>query len=361
MRVSARRFKGTEILDKILCISYTCEIGDNVKKFMMLAACAVLLFSCEKKSARQTIGVFVPGVKEGSAVYEMLARGVERACQEKGAAVKVVEAGYNQAEWENTLTSMTASREYALIVSSNPSLPAIAEAVSKKFPAQKFLLLDGELAGNPSIYTIRYNQTEQGYMAGYIAALQAREMGGGKIGLIAGQEYPAMNDVILPGCERGAEAVAASFTVDFRVLGNWFDAGKAGEIARDMIDRGAPVILCVAGGANAGIVQTAAETGAKVVWFDTNGYAERPGVVIGSAVIHQDRLAYEKTLLFLETGALPFGAADMVGVAEGYVDFVEDDPHYKAAVSAEIREQQAELVKRIRDGSLVLKEGGSGA
>jgi simple sugar transport system substrate-binding protein len=333
------------------------------KKIVLCVAGVVLLFSCKAKqpsgagqsAADMGIGVFIPGVMAGSAVYEMLAQGVERAGAEKNVAVTVVEAGYNQAEWETILTSMAASGGYRLIVSSNPSLPAIATSVSAKFPAQKFLLLDGELAGNGAIYTVRYNQTEQAYMAGYIAALKAREIGATRVGLIAGQEYPAMNSIIVPGYVRGAQAVDPAFTADFRVLGNWFDAGKAAEIARDMLANGVKVILCIAGGANEGIVQTAAENNAAVVWFDTNGYAVRPGVVVGSAIIRQEKLAYEKTLLFLE-GSLPFGRADIVGVAEGYVDFIEDDPDYKATVSQDIREKQSALIARIRGGSLVLQE-----
>jgi simple sugar transport system substrate-binding protein len=336
------------------------------KTIVLCAGAAILLFSCDKTkrpsnaadvadAAGKAIGVFVPGVMAGSATYEMLARGVERAGKEKNVEVRVVEAGYNQAEWETLLTSMAASGSYSLIVSSNPSLPAIAESVSAKFPKQQFLLLDGNLAGNAAIYTVRYNQTEQAYMAGYIAALEARELGAAKIGLVAGQEYPAMNEIILPGYIGGAQAVDPSFTVDFRVIGNWFDAGKAASLARDMIAHGAKAILCVAGGANEGVVQAAYESGAKVVWFDTNGYAVRPGTVVGSSIIRQDKLAYEKTLLFLE-GSLPFGVADIVGVADGYVDFVEDDPDYKTAVSQTVREKQADMIARIRSGRLVLQE-----
>jgi simple sugar transport system substrate-binding protein len=43
-------------------------------------------------------------------------------------------------------------------------------------------------------------------------------------------------------------------------------------------------------------------------------------------------------------------------VAEGYVDFIEDDPDYIASVSPEIREAQARLVERIRSRTLVLGE-----
>jgi simple sugar transport system substrate-binding protein len=305
----------------------------------------------------------------------MLAQGVQRAAEEfskensgtppgqtgaqaagESAAVEVtiIEGGFNQAEWEPRITAMAASGSYDLIVSSNPSLPAIAAAISAKFPRQRFLLLDGEIAGgNPMIYTLRYNQREQAYMAGHIAALAAGAAGSRRIGLVAGQEYPAMNGVILPSYEEGARAVDAGSTVDFRVVGNWFDAGKGAELASDMIRGGAAVILCIAGGANEGVVQAAAEAGAKVIWFDTNGYAIRPGTVVGSSVLYQDKAAYEKTKAFLE-GRLPFGSAEMLGVAEGYVDFIQDDPHYIAAVSPEIRERQAALVSQIRSGALRL-------
>jgi hypothetical protein len=43
-----------------------------------------------------------------------------------------------------------------------------------------------------------------------------------------------------------------------------------------------------------------------------------------------------------------------VGVREGYVDFVEDDPLYKAHVSPAIQEKQAALIGRIRSGDLRL-------
>jgi simple sugar transport system substrate-binding protein len=300
---------------------------------------------CKAEKQATAIGVFVPGVMAGSPIYEMMAQGVQKAGAEKNISVTVVEAGYNQAEWEPSLTSMSASGKYALIVSSNPSLPAIAASISAKFPKQKFLLLDGELDGNPAVYTLRYDQREQFFMAGSIAGLVTAERGGEKkVGLLAGQEYPAMNETILPAYLEGARAIDSDFSVDFRVLGNWFDAGKAAEIAIDMFNRGSYVVLCVAGGANEGVVQAAAERGVKVVWADTNGYDVRPGVVVGSSVVHQDKAAYEKTRLFLE-GGLPFGRAETVGVKDGYVEFVRDDSNYINAVSEAVRAKQTEIVE----------------
>jgi simple sugar transport system substrate-binding protein len=164
-----------------------------------------------------------------------------------------------------------------------------------------------------------------------------------------------MNNIILPGYRDGAQAVDPAFTVDFRLVGNWFDAERGAEIAEDMILGGAKVILCIAGGANEGVLKAASERGAKVIWFDINGYALGPGTVVGSAILHQERAAYEQTMRYL-AGNLPFGSAEVVGVADGYVDFIEDDPHYLAAVSPEIRKAQGSLIERIRSRALDLGE-----
>ncbi|GHV74081.1 BMP family ABC transporter substrate-binding protein [Spirochaetia bacterium] len=343
-----------------------------MKKVLLLIVLTGVLFGCRggnsggvagrRTAHTQSIGIFIPGVMSGSPIYEMLAQGVQRAAAEtSGVIATVIEGGYNQAEWESRVTSMAASGDYDLIVSSNPSLPAIAAEVSAKFPKQRFLLLDGELAGNPGIYTMRYNQREQAYMAGHIAALVSSDLWStaagstAKVGLVAAQEYPTMNNIILPGYRDGAQAVDPAFTVDFRLVGNWFDAERGAEIAEDMILGGVKVILCISGGANEGVLKAASERGAKVVWFDINGYALSPGTVVGSAILHQERAAYEQTIRYL-AGNLPFGSAEVVGVADGYVDFIEDDPHYLAAVSPEIRKAQGSLIERIRSRALDLGE-----
>lgn len=153
----------------------------------LLAACAALaalalastLAACapkgkapaaDRKVAR--VVVFIPGVRAGNAIYDTMATGVERAVAEvPGATVKVFEAGFNQAEWEEKLTSLVATGEYDLVVTSNPSMPELCAKVGASYPKQLFLALDGYLPGQASLRTVLYNQVEQGYLAGYLAGL----------------------------------------------------------------------------------------------------------------------------------------------------------------------------------------------
>jgi riboflavin transport system substrate-binding protein len=334
----------------------------HTKKAALISMFLILLFSaaffltgCSQDEEGYAIAVFIPGVTEGSPTYKMLADGVlEAAATDEGARASVIEGGFNQGEWLEKVKALAASGEWDLIVTSNPALPQICDAVSKEFPAQKFLILDGHLEGNSSIYTLRYHQMEQGYLAGTMAGLvTASEMKGASpalsVGMVVGQEFPDMNQAIRPGFERGVETTAPGAETAFRVVGNWFDAAKASELAGDLYDSGADVILTIAGGANQGVISAARERGRYVIWFDTNGYDIAPGIVIGSTAIHQQKAAYEKTLLAIE-GKLPFGTAEAATVAGGWISFVEDDPLYLEHVPEAIRQKQGTILENLRQG-----------
>lgn len=306
------------------------------------------------------IAVFVPGVVEGSPTYEMLVDGVQRAAaEEENVSVRVVEGGFNQAAWEQGVTQLASSGQYDLIVTSNPSMPEICANVAESFPDQRFLVMDGYLQGNPAIHTVLFNQREQAYIIGYFAGLvtsgsMEHVNGSNRIGLLAGQEYPIMNDVILPGVRLGLETVTGEGEVDFRVLGNWHDAGKAAELAVDMYERGADVILTIAGGGNQGVIAAAREEPAYVLWYDASGYEQAPGIVVGSSLVRQDEATYERTRQAIR-GDLGYGEAAILGAAEGYVGFVTDSPHYVEHVPEEIRQEMETMLRRFRDGEVSLE------
>lgn len=307
-----------------------------------------------------SIAVFVPGVVEGSPTYEMLVAGVQRAAGERpGTRARVIEGGFNQAEWPQSITSLAATGDYDLIVTSNPSMPEIADEVSQSFPNQRFLVLDGYLAGNPGLYTVLFNQREQAFLSGYFAGLvsgssmeHARR--GVRAGLLAGQEYPIMNRVIRPAFELGIQSVDPAATVDFRVLGNWYDAAAATELANSMIDNGADIILTISGGGNQGVISAARTKGAYVLWYDSPGYDEAPGIVIGSTVVRLDEAAYRRTLDAID-GTLSFGSAEVLGVADGFVDFDTQHRLYERHVPAAVRQELEAMVRRLREGDLLLE------
>lgn len=317
----------------------------------------------ETKTKEYSIAVFVPGIVSGSPVYEMLVAGVEKAVQDANgrgiqASVQVVEAGTKQADWGFKMTSLVAEGKHSLIISSNPAMPEIIAPISEQFPDQDFLVFDGFFEGNEHITTFRYNQREQAFISGYMAALVSSSTmkfanPEKKIGLVAGQEYPAMTNIILPAYLEGARAVNPSFEVDFRIVGNWYDAAKGAELARAMKNAGVDVIMPISGGANQGVVSAAQEALFYIAWFDDNGYAKAPGFVVSSAIMAQERLVMEQTSAYLD-GTLVKGKASTVGLSQKYIDFVSDDPVFIQTVPQKIRDEQASLMQKLYSGELAL-------
>src|SRR5208282_5492629 len=105
--------------------------------------------------------VFVPGVVSGSPIYEQLVAGAGRAVSElPGASLKVVEGGYEQADWLGKISALAASGSFSLIVSSNAAIPDLCSQAAASFPAARFFVADAWLPGNRSIHTVLYNQLE---------------------------------------------------------------------------------------------------------------------------------------------------------------------------------------------------------
>jgi basic membrane lipoprotein Med (substrate-binding protein (PBP1-ABC) superfamily) len=335
-----------------------------MKRILTLALIAALCLAVPLAVFAQAkpfkIGVYVPGVVAGSPLYEQMVAGCEKALKEfPNASMKVIEAGFNQGEWQEKMTSLAATGEYDLILSSNGAMPFICAETAKAFPKQKFLVVDSYLAGNPQIATLLYNQVEQGYLVGYLGGLVTKSKMPGanadlKAGAMVGQQYPAMDKMIIPGFEQGLKAVDPKITLDVRVLGNWYDANKAADLTNSLIDAGADVIMTACGGANEGVIKAAKARGKYVFYFDANEYKIAPGTIIGCAVLNQEKAVYERVKLAIQ-GKLAYGKAEIVNAKDGYVDLADNDPLYINNVAADVRQKMADVTKKIRTGALALQ------
>jgi simple sugar transport system substrate-binding protein len=301
--------------------------------------------------------VYITGVVAGSPSYEMLALGAkEFADTHNKVIIKIYEAGFNQAEWEEQLRSMVAGGEYDLVLGSNPSLPEICASISKTFPNQKFIITDAAPPpeGNPQICTYLYNQYEQALFLGYLAGLVTTSAmphanDAKKIGFIVAQEYPLLTRQIVPGFLDGARLVDPGIEMDLRVIGNWYDANKAADLAISMINSGVDVFTSIAGGATEGLIRTIKDRGAYAVNFNTNDYSQASGLIVGCGIMEQKKLVFEILSDFI-AGNIQYGTGKTLGVKEGYLDFIFDDPGYRDHLPAEIQEKFNAFMNDLRAG-----------
>ena len=324
---------------------------------LFLAAFSFLSASGQEEDNSLTayeIAVFVPGVLEGSPTYEEMDRGVRNAAEQRNLAVTTVEAGFNQGEWKDRLTSVAAEGKYNLIVTSNPALTELCREVKAMFPEQQFLVLDGENKPDDSLTVFSYNHKEQAFLAGFLAAHASLSeldnlSGSYKLGLIAGQTYPDMDRAIVPGFVMGMKSVDPRFELDFRVVGNWYDAAKSAELAESMYRSGVDVILPIAGGANQGVLSAAKKEGKYIVWFDSPGTDAAPGVILGSAIVRQEQAAQEMVLGLID-GVLEQGDLKEGTIKDGYVLIDEEEEAYGKYVPSGVRQKVAFQMEQFVSG-----------
>ena len=149
------------------------------------------------------------------------------------------------------------------------------------------------------------------------------------------------------------QAVDAKITLDYRVIGNWYDANKGADLANSMMDQGVDVILAIAGGASQGIIKAAQARGRYVIYFDSDQYAIAPGTIVGCATLDQSRAVYE-ALKKAAAGTLQLGTADVVAAKAGFVGFADKNPLYTDNVPADVRAKMADLMKKFASGALSL-------
>lgn len=328
-----------------------------MRKLSVLCAglcCAFSLFSgCSKNNAQnRSIAVFVPGIIADSPTYEDLANGVsaaveqhnESAAENAKVSLYIMEAGTNQAEWLTKMTALCADGSYDVIISSNESIPELADQLTKKFPAQKFLLLHGKLEGNKNIACVNYNQKEQAYLLGYISGLMSRSH---KTALISAQEYPAMNTIIYPNYAKGAADSGSS--CEMRIVGNWYDAAKGAEITDALAATGVDVILPICGGAAQGVIASAKERGLHLVFTGGSSFEKAPGTIVALCQTQQKTASREVTNDYLN-GKVQWGTTREVGLSDGYIRFIDDHPLYISSVPEDVRAKMDELLKEFASG-----------
>ncbi|MDR0502589.1 MAG: BMP family ABC transporter substrate-binding protein [Treponema sp.] len=336
-----------------------------MKKLPVVLLLFAFLFSfgCKKNTAPEktdntfSVLVFITGVTAGSPTYELMAQGaLDFAKNNPNVNVKIYEAGFNQAEWEQQLGEMVSGGEYDIVLGSNPSLPQLAANVGRMFPDQKFIITDAHYEGNPQIRTYLYNQYEQSLYLGYLAALVTTSSmrhanAQKKIGFIAAQEYPLLTKQMAPGFLDGARLADPEIELDRRIIGSWADANKAAELASAMIDWGVDVFTSIAGGASLGMIKTAVDRGAYIVSYNINEYSLAEGLVIGCGIMEQKKLVME-ILNEALAGNIEYGISQTIGIKEGYLGFIKDDPLYINSLPQDIRVKFEVFLDDLRAGRI---------
>jgi basic membrane protein A and related proteins len=191
--------------------------------------------------------------------------GLQRAEKELGIDGRVVESR-TASDYVPNMTTL-AREGYELIIGVGFAQGDAIATVAKTFPDKKFVIIDVDqsgLKGKPAnVVGMLFREEQVGYLAGYLAALEAKRMPGPNVvGSVGGFKEPPV-DRFIAGYQAGAEAAVPGVKTLNGYSSDWDDQAKCKELALNQIQAGAEVVFQVAGGCGLGALDAARE---RSVW-----------------------------------------------------------------------------------------------
>jgi basic membrane protein A len=155
---------------------------------------------------------------------------------------------------------------YNLVISVGFLMGESTAVVAKRFPKTKFAIIDNsgvakELKGKPTnVRGLLFKEQEAGYLVGYLAGLQAKNVpdGSGVIAAVGGLKIPPV-DRFIAGYYVGAKKAYPAVKVEHSYSQDFVDQAKCKEAALNHIANGATVVFQVAGQCGLGVLSAAKE------------------------------------------------------------------------------------------------------
>ena len=293
--------------------------------------------------------------------------GVERAKADFGLETRAIELGGDPTKQEPTLTEVSESGEWDLVISGTFSLQEATANAALEFPDQKFLVYDTTLDFKAHPYlnglSILSKQNEGAYLAGVMAAHLTQVEGNDRInadkviGFVGGGENGAINDFLV-GYIAGAKSVDPTIKVLFSYVGNFTDAAKAKELATAQYAQGADIIFGVASSASYGVLEAAMQENKyaigvdqdRAMEFDATGNNKQASAIVTSVVKNLDILIYNKIKEFVN-GTIQFGHHEAAGLAEKGMSLAKNK-YYLDAVPENIQKLVDEAEAKVVSGEV---------
>lgn len=332
-----------------------------MKKFLILALVLMITLSFAKPLK---VALLLNGALGDKSFFDSAGRGVQMAIKELGIQGKIIEAGYNPANWRPYLEDIS-DEDYDIIIVGTWQMQEILEEIAPMYPDKKYFIFDTSVdykkPGLKNVYSILYKQNEGSFLVGALAAMITTS-GMPKtnpepiIGFLGGMDIPVINDFLV-GYIEGARYINPNIKVLISYVGSFNDPAKGKELSLAMYRQGADIIFNVAGNTGVGLLEAAKEADRWAIGVDSDQALIYEDIdieiakrIVTSMMKNVDNSIFRGLKLHLE-GKLKYGQAEALGIAEGGVG-VADNKYYRELVPEQFRNKIKELEQKILNGEI---------
>lgn len=285
--------------------------------------------------------------------------GAQKAVEDFGIELKSLE-GTTAQEWEANLVA-ACEEKYDLIIGASSNIADYIAKHGPNYPDTKFAVIDTTV-DLPNVQSISFAQNQGSFLAGAAAAMftQKTDIEGvnadNTIGWVGGMDIPVLHD-FYTGYEQGAKYINPDITILQAFAGAWGDPLKGKELTLAQYEQGADIVMNVASGTGAGVLEAAKEAGKYAIGVDLDQDADQPGHVLTSMVKRVDNACY-LTIESVVNDEFKGGTTQYLSLAEGGVSLT-DFSVIKEALGdkfpQDIVDKCKELEEKIISGEIVVE------
>ena len=285
--------------------------------------------------------------------------GAQKAVEDFGIELKSLEGGTAD-EWRANLLQ-ACEEGYDLIIGASSNIADYITEYGPSYPDTKFAVIDTTV-DLPNVESISFAQNQGSFLAGAAAAMftQLTDIEGVNedhiIGWVGGMDIPVLHD-FYTGYEQGAKYIDPDVQILQAFAGEWQNPLKGKELTLAQYDQGADIVMNVASGTGAGVLEGAKEAGKYAIGVDLNQDADQPGSVLTSMVKRVDNACYLVIQSVVE-GTFEGGSTQYLDLAVGGVSLTDFSVMKEAmgdAFPQEIVDKIDELTEQIINGDIVVE------
>lgn len=285
--------------------------------------------------------------------------GAQRAVEDFGIELKSLE-GATADEWKANLLA-ACEDDYDLIIGASSNIADFITEYGPSYPDTKFAVIDTTI-DLPNVESISFAQNQGSFLAGAAAAMftQKTEIEGVNedhiIGWVGGMDIPVLHDFYV-GYEQGAKYIDPDIQILQAFAGEWSNPLKGKELTLAQYDQGADIVMNVASGTGAGVLEAAAEAGKYAIGVDLNQDNDQPGSVLTSMVKRVDNACY-LVIQSVVDGTFEGGSTQYLDLSLGGVSLTDFSVMKEALgdqFPQDIMDKVEELSQKIIDGEIVVE------
>ena len=285
--------------------------------------------------------------------------GAQKAVEDFGIELKSLEGGTAD-EWKANLLA-ACEEGYDLIIGASSNIADYITEYGPSYPDTKFAVIDTTV-DLPNVESISFAQNQGSFLAGAAAAMftQKTDIEGVNedhiIGWVGGMDIPVLHD-FYTGYEQGAKYIDPDIQILQSFAGEWQNPLKGKELTLAQYDQGADIVMNVASGTGAGVLEAAKEAGKYATGVDLNQDADQPSSVLTSMVKRIDNACYLVIQSVVE-GTFEGGTTQYLDLSKGGVSLT-DFSVIKEALGEQfpqdIMDKVDELSEKIISGEIVVE------